>query len=433
MADYIELSYDELVSIVDNHKAAFICGNGLSINFDDGYCMGNLTKRLFETHCHIIGNVDYKVFSDEKYNAALKENFQGTFDVLKQIKNHNDFERLYSSALEFAKSVIYSENVLKWLNDNGYNPELTFGLSPFTLLKTIVDQSDKYGIFNVNYEYLTILIYFVIALKQAPEGIYRFDVTNLFVLAVSWGCKYGFSKQQGGGNALSNTAISGMFTYYRFLYTSNILMNGKSFEVNKLQNWNSVDRQALNMFLHRFDYVMTTNYDNILDTITDQKIYHLHGQFLIERNIVLHQSLGVKYNMTRYDISTILIGDYFLSKSLLPISANLAVRTGKYTKYDFYSKVLEKTIRDRQTEIVVIFGLNIENDYHLLRELQIFLEAGGVVSPKIIYCYYSETDKESFCDMYNKCITYSTELSEFVRSKIGVYIVNSQDVLKHFL
>lgn len=430
MTDYTELSYDELVSIVDCHMAAFICGNGLRINFDDGYCIGNLTKRLFETHCHIIGNIDYNVFSDEKYNAALKENFQGTFDVLMQIKNQNDFERLYSSALEFAKSVIYSENALEWLNDNGYNPELTFGLSPITLLKTIVAQSDKCGIFNVNYEYITILIYFVIALKQAPEEIYRFDITNLFVLTVSWGCKYQY---QQGNKALQNTAISGMFTYYRFLYASNILMNGKSFEVNKLQNWNSVDRQALNMFLHRFDYVMTTNYDNILDTITDQKIYHLHGQFLTERNIVLHQSLGVKYNMTRYDISTILIGDYFLSKSFLPISANFAVKTGKNTKYDFYSKVLEKTIRDGQTEIVVIFGLNIENDYHLLRELQIFLEAGGVVSPKIIYCYYSETDKEIFCDMYDKCITYSTELSEFVRNKIGVYIVSSQDILKHFL
>lgn len=173
--------------------------------------------------------------------------------------------------------------------------------------------------------------------------------------------------------------------------------------------------------------------NNGTHTITDQKIYHLHGQFLIERNIVLHQSLGVKYNMTRYDISTILIGDYFLSKSFLPISANLAVKTGKNTKYDFYSKVLEKTIRDGRTEIVVIFGLNIENDYHLLRELQVFLEAGGIIAPKIIYCYYSKTDKESFCDMYDKCITYSAKLSESVRSKIGVYIVNSQDVLKHFL
>lgn len=52
MTDYTELSYDELVSIVDRHKAVFICGNGLSINFDDGYCIGNFTKRLFETHCY---------------------------------------------------------------------------------------------------------------------------------------------------------------------------------------------------------------------------------------------------------------------------------------------------------------------------------------------------------------------------------------------
>lgn len=433
MADYTELNYNELVSIVDSHKAAFICGNGLSINFDEGYLARNLNKRLFETHCHLIDNIDYNVFSDEKYNAALKENFQRSFDALKQLKSFKDFECLYSSALIFAKSVICSEMALKWLDDNGYNQVLTFGLSTISLLKAIVTQADKYGIFNVNYEYLTIMIYFVIALKQAPKEIYCFDVTNLFVLTVSWGCKYSFSKQQGSGNALSNTAISGMFIYYRFLYSSNILMNGKSFDVKKLQNWNSVDRQSLNEFLHRFDYIITTNYDNILDTITNQRIYHLHGQFSVNKNIVLHQSLGVKYDSTRYDISTILIGDYFLSKSVLPISANLAAETGKNTKYDFYSKVLEKTIRDMRTEIVVIFGLNIENDYHILRELQVFLEAGGTIVPKIIYCYYTETDKNIFCDMYDKCITYSIELSELVRNKIDIYVVNSQDVLKHFM
>lgn len=432
MADYTELSYDELVSTVDSHKAAFICGNGLSINFDEGYLAGNLTKRLFETHCHIIDNIDYDVYSDEKYNAALKENLQGTLDVLKKVKSPKDFDGLYSSALRFAKSVVCSEMVLKWLDDNGYDQTLTFGLSSISLLETVVSQADKYGIFNVNYESLTILIYFVMALKQAPKEIYRFDISNLFVQAVLFGNKYRFTKQKGFSAALSDTAISGMFIYYRFLYASNILMNGKSFDVKKLQHWNSVDRQALNAFLRKFDCILTTNYDNILDTITDRGIYHLHGKFSLDKNIVLQQSLGVKYDMTRYDISTILIGDYFLSKSFLPIAANFAVKTGKNTKYDFYAKILEKTIRDKHTEVVVIFGLNIENDYHILRDLQVFLEAGGITTPKIIYCYYTEADRDSFLDMYNKCITYSAELSEFVKNSIGVYVVNSQDVLKHF-
>ncbi len=433
MTNYTELSYNELMSIVKTHKAALICGNGLSINFDEGYMAGKLSERLFETHCHIIKNYDYDVFGDTKYNAALKENVKGTFDALGQIKSQDNFNWLFSSALAFAKSIVGSEKVLNWLNTSGNNLGLTFGLSPITLLETIVAQADKYDIFNVNYEHLTILIYFVIALKKAPQEIYRFDITNLFVQAVSWGCRYRFTKQQGNGDALQNAIISGMFAYYRFLYASNILMNGKSYHVEQLQNWNGIDRQSLSAFLNMFDFVMTTNYDKILDNISSQKIHHLHGEFSMDRNIVLHQTLGVKYGLTRYDISTILIGDYFLSKAFLPNSASLAMGTGNNSKYDFYSKILEKTIRGAHTEAIVKLGLNIENDYHILRYLQILLESGGVKSPKIIYCYYTEADKDSFLGSYDKCITYSTELSEFVRNNISVYVVKSQDVLNHIL
>lgn len=82
MTGYEEISYDELIPIVDNHKCAFLCGNGLSINFDEGYLVGKLTERLFETHCHLFDNISFEVYADEKYNSFLKENFQGTYDVL---------------------------------------------------------------------------------------------------------------------------------------------------------------------------------------------------------------------------------------------------------------------------------------------------------------------------------------------------------------
>lgn len=322
---------------------------------------------------------------------------------------------------------------MNWLKQSGYNIELTFGLSNFSLLETLVAQADEYGIFSVNYEYLTILIYFVIAVKKAPQELYRLDITNLFVQAVLWGSKYEFKKLKGSSAALLNVAISGMFAYYRFLFASNILMNGKSYDVRRLQHWNDVDRQALKKFLNRFDYVMTTNYDKILENITNQPIYHLHGQFSMERNVVLNQSLGVKCGRTIYDISSIIIGDYFLSKSLFPNSAYLAMTRGNNSKYYSYSKISEKVIKYEHTEAVVILGLNIENDYHILRELQVFLEAGGVRYPKIIYCYYTEADKDSFLDMYDRCITYSNELSQFVRNNISVYAVRTQDVLKHIL
>jgi hypothetical protein len=76
----------------------------------------------------------------------------------------------------------------------------------------------------------------------------------------------------------------------------------------------------------------------------------------------------------------------------------------------------------------VIFGLNIDNDYHLLRDIQIYLGEKSIVNPQIIYCYYSEYDRDGFNSAYEKCLTYSAELTKSIQENVVVSVISSKKI-----
>jgi hypothetical protein len=221
-----------------------------------------------------------------------------------------------------------------------------------------------------------------------------------------------------------------MYTYLRFLFTANILLDGKSYNVTNLSNWNKYDIENISSFLSNFDSLMTTNYDMLLESITKRKISHLHGYYSKQKKRVLSQSLGIFYNMVRYDLSTAVIGDFFLSKSFLPITSKQAAKQPQNSNIEIYDQILERVIKETQSQIIVIFGLNMDNDFHILRDIQIFFEAGKIKSPHIIYCYFNEDDKNGFINGYDACITYSEELCDFVRNTIKVSIIDSKQLIE---
>jgi len=429
--NYKEIYYDELIKETSEKRSTFLCGNGFSINFDDEYKLNNLVKRLFSTHCHLTLNESYDIVSNERYKAVLNENYKATKRIIKRINNEDAFSSLFSDAIVFACSITENDSVLLWLDNNGYNSKLTFGLAHIDLVFYIVEQAKKYGDMYVNYEYWSVLIYYVIALKNAqPEG-YSFPANNLFISAVLAGNSNSLlNEAPNGTNIYLDTSINGMYTYLRFLFTANILLDGKSYNVTNLSNWNKYNIENIGSFLSRFDSLMTTNYDMLLENITKREISHLHGYYSKEKKRVLSQSLGVFYNTTRYDLSTAVIGDYFLSKSFLQITSKQASKQPQNSEIEIYGQILERIIKEKQSQVIVIFGLNMDNDFHILRDIQIFLEAGRIKSPHIIYCYFNEDDKNSFVNGYDACITYSKELCDFVRNSIKVSIIDSKQLIK---
>ena len=386
---------------------------------------------MYKTHCHLKLNECYDIVSNEKYKTALRENYNATKKVIKRINNETTFFSLFSDAVAFVSSITENESVVLWLNDNGYNSKLTFGLAHNDLVYSIVEQAKTNGVMYVNYEYWTVLSYYILALKNAPQEIYSFDTNNVFISATLAGSNYSLLNEQlNGTNIYLETAINGMYTYLRFLFTANILLNGKSYDVVQLSNWKRYDINNVFSFLLNFDHLMTTNYDMLLEKITKRQVSHLHGYYSKKKKRVLSQSLGVFYNLVRYDLSTAVIGDYFLSKSFLQIVSKIAAKQPQNSNIEIYGDILKRVIEENRTEIIVIFGLNMDNDFRILRDIQIYLEAAKIKSPDIVYCYFNENDKNSFINGYDACITYSKELCDYIRNNIKVSVLDSKQLIE---
>ena len=429
-----EFSINELVEVISTTPSLFLCGNGLSLNFDSNYSISRLGDRLFRTHLDVIRLYDYDVVSNPNYKHILESNFNAVLLYMRSITSERAFTEIFAGAVSFAKSIILNSSVVEWINSQGYNEALTFGLCPLDLVYAIVDQAMNKGTLYVNYEYWTVLLYYCISLTEVPADIFELNMNNPFVNIVLIGGTFSsIDKKLDGINIYGQVSINGFFTYLRFLLASNILLDGKSYATTELENWSNINKDKLKAFLSKFQNLITTNYDQLLEVITGSSVDHLHGAYSIDRLRVMSQSLGIMYNSVRYDISTIIIGDYFLSKSFLQVTSKISSKQIQNSKIEIYADILRKTLVDTKNETVVIFGLNIDNDYHILRDIQLFLEEGGARNPLIIYCYYSDADRESFFSAYNDCITYSKEVSDFVKNNIRVSTCRSLSLLPEIL
>lgn len=426
---YQEIGYKQFIEIIKLNKSTFLTGNGFSINFDQGYTLKALTKRLWDTHGHIQNYRNYDVLSNKRYKYVYENNFKCAYNELKELNEEKDFIKLFVDGVEFARSLINNKKAISWLDENEYKNDLTFGLKRIDLVYDLVKQADRYGELYVNYELWSILIYYILALDEAPYTVYNADESNLFVGTVLIGSTNKFDVTSNRTIPL-NVACNGMYTYLRFLFTSNILMQGKSYNVTELDNWMTYDMRKIREFLCNFQYLVTTNYDLILEGITGRKVEHLHGCFDRKKNRVLSESLGISYQGIRYDLTTTMIGDYFLAKTFLPIVVGMGAKQSQNTSVEMFHKILPRIINDEQSNVVVIYGLNIENDYHLLRNIQINMGTNLMINNHIIYCYYNENDKDTFLDMCEKCLTYSSDLINAINNNIVVSIMDSKEIAK---
>lgn len=425
-----EIGYDFFIKCVKREKSTFLCGNGFSINFDSNYTLSALSSRLWNTHNYMDAFRQYDVISNKKYKDIFEKNFKCTIKSLKTIKSEKDFISLFSSAVDFADSLIGNTTALDWLKENGYENELVFGLKRIDLVYSISEQAKRSGDMFVNYEYWSVLIYYIVALQQAPSSIYSFDNMNIFVKAVLAGNKH-ISDDDLAKNTLMNVACNGMYTYLRFLFTSNILLEGKSFNVTELEKWDYYDISVINSFLSGFNYLITTNYDQLLEKITGGEVAHLHGSYSKRKRRIMSESLGIFFNGIRYDLTSAVIGDYFLAKTFLLTVAELSSSQSQNIKNETYSQILSRIIKVNQSNLIVIYGLNVDNDYHLLRNIQIYLGEKDIDKPHIIYCYYSDEDRVSFATAYEKCLTYSTALTDSIKEKVSVSTISSKEIAEN--
>ena len=119
-----EITYKELEKIVQKQPAAFLCGNGFSINFDSDFA--NIYDRLYEAHKLLIQSGKYDVNANNLFNKVFKDNYKSVCKYVYTYKQ-KDMEKIFVSGVCFAESIIKDGGLIEKLNSNGYIHKLVFG------------------------------------------------------------------------------------------------------------------------------------------------------------------------------------------------------------------------------------------------------------------------------------------------------------------
>lgn len=228
--------------------------------------------------------------------------------------------------------------------------------------------------------------------------------------------------------ALSN----GFNTYYRMLFATAILCSGKAVNFSKLSNLSTLKLDKIKSFLDNFKVLLTLNYDHILENMSMRPVQHIHGQYVLnEKEYVYYQSLGVGLNLETYvSFSDLLIGDYFTNKTFAGI-VNVMNKNSINKRTDNIVRIVGNCMEKDKVEVVVIFGMNIDNDQHIIRDAMLRFSDMRSKNVKIIYCYFTEEDRDTFNEQYESSITFRKDVSYRVKETELLYI-RTQDILKEY-
>lgn len=421
-----EIGTYEFNNIIENNNIALLCGNGFSMNFDSSF--GNIFDRLYESHLIWKRNCEYNVKAGDLFKNKLK----GNYDSLKRYLlnfNESQIREIFDDGLVFAKFVTNDSNLVNQLREEEWVKKLEFGIDELDIAFNIAKEEDTS---RINIEYWTILVQIYYAIKYCNSN-YKFPESNRFITSVEQGdaVKGSFLGENPKNNikASEQAMLNGFTTYYRFLFCISIFNNGKYMNINNMDRVSTLDLDKIRNFLEKFDSIFTTNYDTILEKILlDRSIIHLHGQFSFDAiEYCYHQSLSLKLdNGSMVSFSDILIGDYFVNKTIRPVVSTLASKKFLENKKSLnINEMLEKEINKNNVNTFFILGLNIDNDQHILKGIMSNLYFSEIENPKIVFSYYQESDKQIFEEQLEKCITFNEAMNRYC-NEIDIYFINTR-------
>lgn len=422
-----ELNSKELNQIICENTAMFLCGNGFSINFDKDF--SNIYDRLFEAHKSLMRNGKYEA-NGGSLGKIFKDNYNNVCKYVNAFKQKN-LDEFFESGVIFAEDIIKNKDLMNELQNSKYIHKLTFGTSELDIVRSIAEVGRSRGYKAVNIEYWSLLIYMYFTIRRLRD-LYVFPSNNLFITLIKIGSINQGRLVPGEEDIYQYIMSNGLNTYYRMLFATAIWNNGKAVDFEELQDIEKLNVPKIRGFLNQFKVLITLNYDHIIENIVGYPIQHIHGEFIEgKKEFVYFQSLGWKSDKERYvSYSDILIGDYYINKTFAA-QVSYMNKNPRNKKIVNITRTVGKYIQEKQTNVIVIFGMNINNDQHIIRDVMLGLEEIAEKNPKIIYCYYNELDKIDFEKQYVSAITFSEEVNQKVR-KIEVEYIKTEEVLDKY-
>ncbi|EGT0697040.1 hypothetical protein ACSW9V_15590 (plasmid) [Clostridium perfringens] len=426
------MNFGELNNYLNTKNCALLCGNGLSMNFD--WDFANIMDRLFKAHKELLLKSKFTVKANRGYKEKMYLNYSNVIEYLRNIDEIGLY-RIFEEGLKFGEKIYNDNDFIYELVRTKTFTELTFGMSEFTILGDLLRQWKKKGLRNINIEYIPILVYFYyLAERYNKIEEYKLEY-NTFIKVVRIGNSGSVRVAQKEGEKdwkneiLENILFNGFNNYYRMLFCTAIFNNGKAIDIQKLSRIDEIDIEKLKCFLYQFKEILTLNYDRILDNILERNLIHLHGEFVVgQKEWCNYQSLSLEYEDKTISFSDILIGDYIYNKVSRAIIHSLAANFQDNKKCGTIPKNIENIISSKKIDTLITFGLNIDNDQHILRNIITGFKWAGIEKPMIIYSYFTKEDKQSFERTFNSVLTFSEELNDYARS-IEIKFIDAREII----
>ena len=141
--------------------------------------------------------------------------------------------------------------------------------------------------------------------------------------------------------------------------------------------------------------------------------------------------MGVDLILETYiSFSDILIGDYFTNKTFAGM-INAMNKNPINKKVPSIVKIVGNCMERNEIEVMVIFGMNIDNDQHIIRDVMLRFSDMPSKDVKIVYCYFTEEDRDIFSEQYEASITFRKDVSYRVKQTELLYI-KTQDILQAY-
>ena len=395
MSNLEEININGLNEIIGQGKCSFLYGNGFSMNFDSSF--GDIYNRLYENHRLIMKNFKIDCSSP---NSTFKNKAITNFKKVKEyVKNFDrrKIRALFEDGIKFAKSINSNEKIKEELLNSPYIIKLVSGETQLTILDELCSCETLEGI---NIEYWSILIYLYYAIKLIDSSHYTFPLNNKYINAIELGnfVKTSVVNQKDLADILEKTYFNGLTTYYRVLFSATIFNSGKCLNLNDLDKYNKIDREKLLDFLLKFNSILTTNYDCIVEKLSENSIepIHLHGAFVLDKKeFTYFLSLGINYKDNNYvSFSDVLIGDRFFKTGKSLINSLTSKHYSNKKTIVNTKKIINNM--GENTDSILIFGLGLKNDIHIINGIISYFYINKIKNPKIIYSYYDERQKEEF-------------------------------------
>lgn len=429
-----KISISELEKLLYEGNGIFICGNGFSMNFDTSF--GSIYDNLKDACNKVSRALEYTVKSNPAFEKRCKDNFNAVKNKFRNM-DKSKVEMIFQDGYIFAKSIMENKKLRNEIKENHFLTELVFDKNELSLVESIYLTGMKKGIKYISIEHWPILIYMYYVINYINPSYYKFPQNNLFLDFVKVGDynKVNLLPQNTEPKFISyfDTILNGFNTFYKLIFLTAIFGDGKAIDITKLDKINQINKDKLNSFLNKFKSLMTLNYDYILENLTNREVDHLHGKFIIsnDREYLYNQSSRFKYENQYISFSDIIIGDYFINKTIIPIINNLNSGKQINKKVQSESSILEETFMNNKIDTIVLFGLNINDDEFTMRNIIVALEKANIKNPKIVYCYFGDEQATEFQDKYNKLNVFGKELTEY-GNNIEIKLIKTQEILSEY-